>query len=141
MTQRLGLVTVVVSDYDEAITYYTRLLGFELVEDTQLSDTKRWVIVRPSGAGGAGVLLARAADDQQRSAIGCQTGGRVFLFLYTDDFDRDFAVYRRRGVQFLEPPRHETYGTVAVFVDLYGNRWDLIGPTAGTRAGGGAIER
>jgi catechol 2,3-dioxygenase-like lactoylglutathione lyase family enzyme len=134
-------VTVVVSDYDAAIAYYTRLLGFELVEDTGLTDTKRWVVVRPCGDGGAGLLLARAADDQQRSTIGSQTGGRVFLFLYTDDFERDYALYRQRGVQFVEPPRHETYGTVAVFADLYGNRWDLIGPAAGTRAGGDAVGR
>ena len=141
MTQRLGLVTVVVSDYDEAIAYYTRQLGFELAEDTRLSDTKRWVVVRPRGADGAGLLLARAANDQQRGAIGRQTGGRVFLFLYTDDFERDFELYSRRGVQFVEPPRHETYGTVAVFADLYGNRWDLIGPAARTGAGSRALER
>lgn len=141
MTQQLGLVTVVVSDYDEAIAYYTRQLGFELVEDTGLSDTKRWVVVRPRGPGGAGLLLARAANDQQRSAIGSQTGGRVFLFLYTDDFERDFALYTQRGVQFVEPPRSETYGTVAVFADLYGNRWDLIGAAAGTRARGFAAGR
>lgn len=135
MTQRLGLVTVVVSDYDAAIAYYTRQLGFELVEDSRLSDTKRWVVVRP-GAGGAGLLLARAANDQQHTVIGCQAGGRVFLFLYTDDFERDFALYSQRGVQFLKPPRQETYGTVAVFADLYGNRWDLIGPAAGTPTSG-----
>lgn len=141
MTQRLGLVTVVVADYDTAIAYYTRQLGFELVEDTRLNDTKRWVVVRSRGAGSAGLLLARAANDQQRSAIGNQTGGRVFLFLYTDDFARDFELYSRRGVQFVEPPRQETYGTVAVFADLYGNRWDLIGPAAATPAGGGADGR
>jgi len=130
MTQTLGMVTVVVRDYDEAIAYYTRQLGFGLLEDTLLTPHKRWVVVRPSGAGGASLLLAKASDDSQRSAIGRQTGGRVFLFLYTDDFDRDYALYQKRGVQFLEQPRREGYGTVAVFADLYGNRWDLIGPAA-----------
>ena len=126
MEQRLGLVTVVVSDYDEAIAYYTEQLGFELVEDTPLNARKRWVVVRPRGGNGAGLLLGQAADESQRAAIGHQTGGRVFLFLYTDDFERDFTLYSQRGVKFVEGPRQEAYGTVAVFADLYGNRWDLI---------------
>jgi catechol 2,3-dioxygenase-like lactoylglutathione lyase family enzyme len=120
------LVTVVVSDYDEAISYYTQQLGFVLVEDKRLSDTKRWVVVAPQGAKESGLLLAVAANDRQRQAIGSQAGGRVFLFLYTDDFQRDFAVYKSRGVKFVEEPRREEYGIVAVFADLYGNRWDLI---------------
>jgi catechol 2,3-dioxygenase-like lactoylglutathione lyase family enzyme len=120
------LVTVVVSDYDEAISYYTQQLGFALVEDMRLSDEKRWVVVAPQGAKESGLLLAMAANDRQRQAIGSQAGGRVFLFLYTDDFQRDFAIYKTRGVKFVEEPRREEYGIVAVFADLYGNRWDLI---------------
>jgi catechol 2,3-dioxygenase-like lactoylglutathione lyase family enzyme len=126
MIQRIGLVTVVVSDYDEAISYYTQQLGFVLVEDTPLSDKKRWVVVAPQGAKASGLLLAKAANDRQRQAIGSQAGGRVFLFLHTDDFYHDFAIYKKRGVKFIEEPRSEEYGIVAVFVDLYGNRWDLI---------------
>jgi catechol 2,3-dioxygenase-like lactoylglutathione lyase family enzyme len=127
MPQRIGLVTVVVNDYDEAISYYVGCLGFALIEDTALSGGKRWVVAAPPGGAGCGLLLAQAADERQLQAIGAQTGGRVFLFLYTDDFARDYAAYRERGVVFSEPPRRETYGTVAVFTDLYGNRWDLIG--------------
>jgi catechol 2,3-dioxygenase-like lactoylglutathione lyase family enzyme len=126
MRQRIGLVTVVVSDYDEAITYYTQKLGFILIEDTPLDDKKRWVVVAPRGAKESGLLLARAASDKQTQAVGAQAGGRVFLFLYTDDFQRDFATYTERGVVFVEKPRNEEYGWVAVFTDLYGNRWDLI---------------
>ena len=135
MTQKLGMVTVVVPDYDEAIAYYTQQLGFEILEDTPLSTQKRWVVVRPPSMQGAALLLARAADEIQRNAIGRQTGGRVFLFLYTDDFERDYTLYRERGVQFVRSPRSESYGTVAIFADLYGNLWDLIGPVAGDRAG------
>lgn len=125
--QWLALVSVVVRDYDEAIAYYSGTLGFDLVEDTALPEQgKRWVVVRPKGTEGAAILLARAATEQQIAAIGAQTGGRVFLFLQTDDFERDFALYRNRGVTFVEPPRKESYGTVAVFRDLYGNLWDLI---------------
>lgn len=127
MTQRLALTALLVADYDEAIAWFVGTLGFELREDTGLSDTKRWVVVAPPGAPG-GLLLARAADEQQRRAIGNQSGGRVFLFLETDDFERDYQIYRQRGVAFAEPPRHEAYGIVAVFTDLYGNRWDLIQP-------------
>ena len=126
MKQRIGLVTLVVDDYDEAISYYTAKLGFALVEDTALAEGKRWVVVAPQGAPGSWLLLAKAASPQQKRAVGAQAGGRVFLFLHTDDFARDFAAYKERGVTFVEAPRQESYGTVAVFTDLYGNRWDLI---------------
>lgn len=135
MRQRIGLTMLVVADYDEAIAWFTGMLGFRLVEDTALGNGKRWVVVAPRGAAEGGLLLARAADDRQRRAIGDQAGGRVFLFLHTDDFRRDHAAYLARGVTFLEPPRHEPYGTVAVFQDLYGNRWDLIEPSAAADGG------
>jgi catechol 2,3-dioxygenase-like lactoylglutathione lyase family enzyme len=129
MTQRIGLVTLVVDDYDEAISYFTRKLGFALVDDTALEDGKRWVVVAPRGAE-SGLLLAKAVNQRQKQAVGAQTGGRVFLFLHTNDFGRDHAAYKERGVTFVEEPRQESYGTVAVFTDLYGNRWDLIEPKA-----------
>ncbi len=125
MPQHLRLTTLLVDDYDRAIAYYAGTLGFELREDTPIAPDKRWVVVAPPGSA-AGLLLARAADEVQRAAIGNQSGGRVFLFLETDDFARDHRAYAARGVAFVEPARHELYGTVAVFVDLYGNRWDLI---------------
>jgi len=128
MTQRIGLVTLVVDEYDEAISYYIGKLGCALVEDTALEGGKRWVVVAPQGAAGSGLLLAKAADARQKQAVGSQTGGGVFLFLHTDDFRRDYAAYKERGVTFVEEPRQESYGTVAVFTDLYGNRWDLIEP-------------
>ncbi len=118
-------VALVVRDYDEAIGFYVGKLGFELVEDRAMSPDKRWVLVRPAGAETA-LLLARAAKDRQEAHVGDQTGGRVFLFLQTDDFARDHRRFTERGVRFLEAPRHESYGIVAVFEDLYGNRWDLI---------------
>lgn len=124
MAQYIGYVALVVRDYDEAIAYYTTALGFELVEDTPI-EGKRWVLVRPSG-GGTCLLLARAVNPEQASRVGNQTGGRVFLFLHTDDFRRDYEAMRARGVRFMEEPRREAYGTVAVFEDLYGNRWDLL---------------
>ncbi|WP_221030374.1 VOC family protein [Actomonas aquatica] len=128
--QHLAALTLVVPDYDEAIRYYTGQLGFELVEDTDLGDGKRWVLVAPPGSGPTGcrLLLARAANAPQRAAIGHQTGGRVFLFLHTDDFDRDHAAFTARGVRFLEAPRDEPYGKVAVFSDPFGNHWDLLQP-------------
>jgi catechol 2,3-dioxygenase-like lactoylglutathione lyase family enzyme len=126
MTQQIAAIALLVRDYDEAIDYYTRVLGFDLLEDTPLAGGKRWVRVAPAGGRGTALLLARAANEQQRARVGDQTGGRVFLFLHTDDFWRDFAAMRSRGVQFAEEPRQEAYGTVAVFVDLYGNRWDLL---------------
>ncbi|MFD7510372.1 VOC family protein [Streptomyces sp. NPDC059853] len=132
----IGLVTVVVRDYDEAIAFYVTALGFELVEDTPLDGGKRWVVVRPPGARETGVLLARAATSDQIAHIGDQTGRRVGWFLTTDDFDRDYARMRAAGVRFEEQPRHEAYGTVAVFQDLYGNRWDLLQPAGPATAGG-----
>ena len=116
MRQKLSLIAVVVRDYDEAIAFYTAVVGFRLVEDTPQDDGKRWVVVAPPGA------------DGQTARVGDQTGGRVFLFLETDDFSRDHAAMTAAGVRFIEAPRHEPYGTVAVFEDLYGNRWDLIEP-------------
>jgi catechol 2,3-dioxygenase-like lactoylglutathione lyase family enzyme len=127
MPQFLGLVTVVVRDYDEAITFYVGTLGFTLREDTyQAAQDKRWVVVAPPGAKESGLLLARATSEQQLVRVGDQTGGRVFLFLYTDDFWRDFAAYKAKGVVFVREPKQESYGTVAVFQDLYGNLWDLV---------------
>lgn len=127
MPQRLSLVTLLIDDYDEAIAFYVGKLGFSLSEDTTLEDDKRWVVVTPQG-GGTGLLLAKAASGRQIAAVGNQTGGRVFLFFETDDFARDHAAFAERGVHFLEAPRTEPYGKVAVFEDLYGNRWDLIEP-------------
>ena len=128
MTQRLAHVALLVRDYDEAIAFFTQTMGFELVEDTDLGGGKRWVLVRPPGAVETALLLARAATPAQLASVGNQGGGRVFLFLHTDDFQRDYARMRARGVRFAEEPRHEAYGTVAVFLDLYGNRWDLLQP-------------
>ena len=125
----IALVTLVVRDYDEAISFYTDALGFELLEDTDRGDGSRWVVVRPRGAGeGTGLLLARAKGDDQGSRVGAQTGGRVGFFLHTEDFAGDHERMRAAGVTFLEEPRHEVYGSVAVFEDLYGNRWDLLQP-------------
>jgi len=124
--QRIGYVALLVRDYDEAIAWFTAVLGFELIEDTPLADGKRWVLVAPRGGAGTALLLARAADDRQATRIGDQSGGRVFLFLHSDDFHRDHAAMLARGVRFTEAPRVEPYGMVAVFVDLYGNRWDLL---------------
>lgn len=125
MTRRIAAVALVVREYDEAIEFFTRALRFALVEDTPLGGGKRWVVVAPQ-AGGTSLLLARAATDEQRAAIGHQTGGRVFLFLHTDDFAGDYAHLRSCGVRFVEEPRREPYGQVAVFLDLYGNKWDLV---------------
>jgi catechol 2,3-dioxygenase-like lactoylglutathione lyase family enzyme len=122
----LALVSLVVRDYDEAIAFYVHALGFELVEDSPVENGKRWVVVAPPGKQGTSILLARAATSAQTSRIGDQTGGRVFLFLHTDDFAADHERMLAAGVTFIEPPRHEAYGTVAVFEDLYGNRWDLV---------------
>ncbi|HEY1813267.1 MAG TPA: VOC family protein [Kofleriaceae bacterium] len=123
---RVGQVSVLVRDYDEAIAFYVGVLGFELLEDTDLGASKRWV--RVGGRGGAELVLARAATDAQRARVGDQSGGRVWLFIHTDDFARDHAQLIARGVRFASAPRHERYGTVAVFEDLYGNRLDLIEP-------------
>lgn len=126
MTQKLGYVALIVRDYDEALAYFTSVLGFALVEDTPLENGKRWVLVQPSHSNGTSLLLARAATPEQATRIGNQTGGRVFLFLHTDDFWRDYEEMKKRGVKFSTAPREESYGTVAVFEDLYGNRWDLL---------------
>lgn len=125
MPQLLSLTALIVEDYDEAIAFYVGKLGFELREDRPLTGEKRWVVVAPRDAA-SGLLLARADGDRQRKAIGDQSGGRVFLFLETDDFARDHFAYTQRGVRFIEAPRHEPYGIVAVFEDVYGNRWDLV---------------
>ena len=127
MTQSIGYVSLVVRDYDEAIDFYVNTLGFSLIEDTYIeAQDKRWVLVAPPGAVGSRLLLARAIGEEQSSRIGNQTGGRVFLFLHTDDFWRDFNAYTKKGVTFVREPKVESYGTVAVFADLYGNLWDLL---------------
>jgi catechol 2,3-dioxygenase-like lactoylglutathione lyase family enzyme len=126
MSQKIGYVALVVRDYDEAIAYYTTTLGFSLLEDTDLGAGKRWVLVAPPGSTGTALLLARAATPEQFTRVGNQTGGRVFLFLHTDDFWRDYNELKSRNVNFTENPRHESYGTVVIFQDIYGNRWDLI---------------
>lgn len=126
----IALVTLVVRDYDEAVAFYRDALGFELVEDTDRGDGSRWVVVRPRGAAsGTGLLLARAKGGAQEASVGAQAGGRVGFFLHTEDFAGDHARMSAAGVRFLEEPRHEAYGSVAVFEDLYGNRWDLLQPT------------
>ncbi|HEX6624369.1 MAG TPA: VOC family protein [Pyrinomonadaceae bacterium] len=126
MEQSIVHIALVVDDYDEAIEFYTEKLDFVLVEDTAQSETKRWVLVAPRGAGGCCLLLAKGVGEEQRSRVGNQTGGRVFLFLKTDDFWRDYENMQARGVNFVREPKKEEYGTVAVFADLYGNLWDLI---------------
>lgn len=126
MNQRLAQLSLVVKDYDEAIAFYTQKLGFELVEDTIMSPTKRWVIVKPVGEGSCQLLLAKAANEEQESRIGNQTGGRVFLFLHTDNFDRDYQGLIKNEVKIVREASIEEYGKVAVFADLYGNLWDLV---------------
>lgn len=128
MPQHLGALALLVREYDEALAWFTQNLGFQLLEDTPLTAEKRWVRVAPPGATETSLLLARAVGAAQEAAVGQQAGGRVFLFLHTDDFGRDYAAFRARGVRFREEPRVEAYGTVAVFEDLYGNAWDLIEP-------------
>lgn len=128
--QSLGYVALVVRDYDEAIDYFTKKLGFVVVEDSPSNDrngrVKRWVLIAPAGSSGTKLLLAKAANPEEASRIGDQTGGRVFLFLHTDDFWRDYKTMNERGVTFVRAPREEPYGTVGVFEDLYGNKWDLL---------------
>jgi len=126
--QRIAHIALLVNDYDEAIKFYTEKLDFELKEDTKLGETKRWVMIAPPGAKECCLLLAKAADDKQRAYIGNQAGGRVFLFLFTDDFWRDYNKMLERGIHFVRPPKEEKYGIVAVFEDLYGNLWDLLEP-------------
>jgi len=130
MKQHVAAVTLLVPNYDKAIAYYVGKLGFRLVEDTVLSPTTRWVVVAPPGNSETGLLLAQADSPDQRRAIGNQTGGRVFLILKTDNFDRDFARFKQAGIDFLEEPRLEAYGKVVVFRDAFGNKWDLIEPLA-----------
>ena len=131
MIRAITRIALIVRDYDEAIAYYTGSLGFELREDTAMGSGKRWVVVAPRGSAGTALVLARATNPEQESRIGNQTGGRVFLFLHTDDFRSDYSRMKDRGVRFIEEPRVEPYGTVVVFEDLYGNRWDFVQP--GTR--------
>jgi catechol 2,3-dioxygenase-like lactoylglutathione lyase family enzyme len=134
--QSIAQFTVVVRDYDEALAFYVDKLGFERVEDRDLGAGKRWVRVRPPGNGGAGILLARAVTVEQQASVGNQTGGRVFVFLHSDDFWGDYQRLIERGVVFVRPPSIEPYGTVAVFEDLYGNRFDLIQPNSISTRGG-----
>ncbi len=131
MNQQLVHIALIVDDYDEAIQFYTQKLDFTLLEDTPQSETKRWVLIKPPGNGECCLLLAKGVGDEQRSRIGNQTGGRVFLFLKTDDFERDYKKFRNNGVEFVREPKTEDYGTVAVFKDLYGNLWDLVQFTNG----------
>ncbi|MDP1745217.1 MAG: VOC family protein [Bacteroidota bacterium] len=130
MKQRIGHITIVVEDYDKAIEFYTKKLHFTLVEDSILSETKRWVLVAPKGSSDCCLLLAKAVNDEQRTRVGNQTGGRVFLFLYTDNFKRDYQNLQEQGITIVREPVIETWGTVAVFEDLYGNLWDLIEPSS-----------
>ena len=128
----ISMITVIVKKYDDAIEYFTKVLGFDLIEDTQLGDGKRWVVVSTDATeeNATRLLLAEAANDEQRFVVGNQAGGRVLVFLYTADFDHTYQVYKERGVHFCETPREEPYGKVVVFKDLYGNKWDLIEPRA-----------
>ncbi len=128
MYQRIAHISLVVEDYDKAIEFYTKKLDFQLLEDTKLSEEKRWVIVAPNGAKECSLLLAKAANERQAQFAGNQTGGRVFLFLFTDNFWRDFEKLKSREIKFVRPPQELEYGTVAVFEDLYGNMWDLVEP-------------
>lgn len=124
--QHIGSMALVVGNYDDAIAFYTQKLGFDLIEDTDLGNGKRWVLVSPPNSNGTNLLLAQASTQQQLEAVGNQTGGRVFLFLHTNDFWRDYELMQKNGVNFNEQPRVEEYGTVVVFEDLYGNKWDLL---------------
>jgi catechol 2,3-dioxygenase-like lactoylglutathione lyase family enzyme len=133
--REIGHVTLLIRDYDEAIAYFTGALGFDLVEDTELGGGRRWVLVGPARGSGTSLLLARASTPEQEARVGGQTGGRVAFFLHTDDFRRDYEAMKARGVSFSEEPRREPYGTVAVFEDLYGNRWDLLELSAGAPDG------
>ena len=128
MKQHIARIALVVKDYDEAIAFYTQKLGFTLLENTRLSESKRWVVVAPQGSSECALLLAKASDEEQQTRVGNQTGGRVFLFLYTDDFHRDYQNLIDKNVTIVRKPVDESYGTVAVFADLYGNLWDLIEP-------------
>ncbi|MHB9039575.1 MAG: VOC family protein [Melioribacteraceae bacterium] len=126
MKQQIGSVTFLVKDYDEAIEYFVNKLQFDLIEDSQLNETKRWVVVSPKGSSGTSLLLAKAATEEQERSVGNQTGGRVAFFLHTDNFNRDYERMMNIGVNFLENPREEKFGRVVIFQDLYGNKWDFI---------------
>ena len=126
MRQKIVHISILVNDYDEAIEFYTKRLNFELIEDTKLSDTKRWVLVKPKGSGECCLLLAKAVTEEQKKFIGNQSGGRVFLFLNTEDFERDYNNLVQKNITIVREPTNEIYGKVAVFMDLYGNKWDLI---------------
>lgn len=133
MNQRISYIAIVVKDYDEAIEFYTKKLDFTLLEDSKIDENKRWVLVAPPGSNECAVLLAKAANEEQRKYIGNQTGGRVFIFLFTDDISRDYNMMTKRNVRFVRPPTNYDYGIVAVFEDLYGNLWDLIEPNENNR--------
>ena len=136
MKQSIGLVSLVVHDYDDALAFYVGVLGFSLMEDSFMPEqNKRWVVVAPPGATESRLLLARASSPEQAGRIGNQTGGRVFLFLYTDDFARDYQAFKSKGVAFVREPSQHAYGTVAVFKDPWGNLWDLLQPTASQQSG------
>jgi catechol 2,3-dioxygenase-like lactoylglutathione lyase family enzyme len=126
MNRKIALISLIVKDYDEAINFYTNVLDFNLIEDTKISEEKRWVVIQASEGDSCSLLLAKASDEEQEKSIGNQTGGRVFLFLNTDNFQRDYTNFKNKGVNFVREPLTEEYGTVAVFEDLYGNLWDLI---------------
>jgi len=130
LKQHIAHIALVVDDYDKAIQFYTQMLNFDLIEDTMLSENKRWVLVAPKGSSECKLLLARATSEEQVSRIGNQTGGRVFLFLYTDDFESNYQDLKSKGIEFVRGPSKEDYGTVAVFKDIYGNLWDLIEPAS-----------
>ncbi len=134
MQQKIAHIALLVKEYDEAIAFYTQKLNFTLIEDSPLDEEKRWVIVSPPGANECALLLAKATDEAQLSRVGDQTGGRVFLFLFTDDFWRDYNAMVKKNIRFAEDPREEDYGTVAVFEDLYGNLWDLLQPKQGNQS-------
>ena len=135
VAQRIGLVSLVVDDYDNALAFFIGKLGFSLVEDTVVPEqSKRWLVVSPPGADGSRLLLAQASNEEQKSRIGSQAGGRVFLFLYTDNFWRDYERYKANGIVFVREPKREAYGLVAVFKDLYGNLWDLLEPSDANRS-------
>jgi catechol 2,3-dioxygenase-like lactoylglutathione lyase family enzyme len=130
MQQQIAHIALLVNDYEEAIEFYTSKLHFRVIEDIRLTDTKRWVLIAPPGQTSCCLLLARAADETQKAVVGKQAGGRVFLFLYTDDFWRDYYQMLEKGIRFIRPPSQEAYGMVAVFEDLYGNLWDLLQPSS-----------
>lgn len=135
MKRKIAHMALIVSDYDEAIAFYTQILNFKLIEDTKLNEKKRWVLVSPNNKGGTNLLLAKAQKDEEKAAVGNQSGGRVFLFLYTNDFEKEYQNLLAHNVKIVREPKNEPYGTVAVFADLYGNLWDLIQPSTSFNEG------